>query len=188
MTWDLIDQYGFDPDIYNGTGGNNIAFQLVMDGMKLQNCNPGFVDGRDAILEADELANGGANRCLLWTAFARRGLGVNADQGSAFNRADQVEDFDIPSGDDCTLSTSSNEINNFRIFPNPSNGEINIQSVVSLGETNVSIFDMNGRKVFTQTVELGNLTTIDAGKLATGIYVVEIAGGNYTHTSKLIIK
>jgi hypothetical protein len=32
MTWDLIDQYGFDQDIYNGTGGNNIALQLVMDG------------------------------------------------------------------------------------------------------------------------------------------------------------
>jgi hypothetical protein len=52
MTWLLIDEYGFDPDLYNGTGGNNIAIQLVMDGMKLQNCSPGFVDGRDAILEA----------------------------------------------------------------------------------------------------------------------------------------
>ena len=31
MTWELIDEYGFDPDLYNGTGGNNIAMQLVMD-------------------------------------------------------------------------------------------------------------------------------------------------------------
>src|SRR5690606_29030037 len=34
LTWDLIDEHGFDPDIYNGTGGNNIALQLVVDGLK----------------------------------------------------------------------------------------------------------------------------------------------------------
>ena len=25
MTWYLIDEYGFDPDLYNGIGGNNIC-------------------------------------------------------------------------------------------------------------------------------------------------------------------
>ena len=45
--------------------------QLVLDGLKLQPCNPGFESGRDAILEADMLANGGANQCLIWEAFAR---------------------------------------------------------------------------------------------------------------------
>ena len=96
MTWLLIDEYGYDPDLYNGTGGNNIAIQLVMDGMKLQNCSPGFVDGRDAILEADELANDGVNRCLIWEAFANRGCGFSADQGNSFSRVDQVEAFDLP--------------------------------------------------------------------------------------------
>ena len=89
MTWDLINQYGFDPDLYNGTGGNNIAMQLVLDGLKLQPCNPGFESGRDAILEADMLANGGANQCLIWEAFARRGLGLSASQGSANSLNDQ---------------------------------------------------------------------------------------------------
>ncbi|NND89158.1 MAG: peptidase, partial [Flavobacteriaceae bacterium] len=88
LNWKLVDQYGFDPDVYTGTGGNNIAMQLVIDGLKLQNCNPGFVDGRDAILLADEIANGGANRCLIWTVFSRRGLGFSADQGSSSNRFD----------------------------------------------------------------------------------------------------
>ncbi|MEO0472428.1 MAG: M36 family metallopeptidase, partial [Bacteroidota bacterium] len=100
MLWDmtikLVNQYGFDPDFYNGTGGNNIAMQLVMDGMKLQPCNPGFVDGRDAILLADQINNGGANQCLIWDAFAARGLGASASQGSALNRFDQVENFNLP--------------------------------------------------------------------------------------------
>jgi hypothetical protein len=26
----LVDRYGFDPDLYAGTGGNNLAIQLVI--------------------------------------------------------------------------------------------------------------------------------------------------------------
>lgn len=96
MTWALIDEHGFDADLYNGTGGNNIALQLVMDGLKLQPCNPGFVDGRDAILEADLVNNGGANQCIIWEAFAARGLGDGADQGASSSVSDGTEDFELP--------------------------------------------------------------------------------------------
>lgn len=154
LTWDLIDQYGFDPDIKHGTGGNNIALQLVIDGLKLQPCSPGFVDGRDAILQADQLLYGGANRCLIWRAFARRGLGESASQGSSFSRSDGTEAFDVPAG--CELGVSDNDDvkNNFIVYPNPSNGELNIKSRFDVGEATISIFDMNGRKVFNQNIEL----------------------------------
>lgn len=111
MTWLLIDEYGWDPDIYNGTGGNNIALQLVIEGMKLQPCNPGFVDGRDAILLADQILYGGANQCLIWEAFSRRGLGVNADQGSTADVTDGVESYQTagPCAIDIT-KTSSDEL------------------------------------------------------------------------------
>jgi extracellular elastinolytic metalloproteinase len=96
MTWALIDRYGFDADMHNGTGGNNTALQLVVDGLKLQPCSPGFVDARDAILLADLNNNAGANQCLIWDAFAKRGLGYSADQGSSGSRSDGTEAFDIP--------------------------------------------------------------------------------------------
>lgn len=100
MLWDLtlafVDEYGYDPDVYHGTGGNNIFMQLVMDGLMLQPCNPGFVDGRDAILLADQINNGGANQCLIWEKFANRGLGLSASQGSVNSRVDQIEAFDVP--------------------------------------------------------------------------------------------
>ena len=50
--WNLVDEHGFNADIYAAwtTGGNNLALQLVMDGLKFQACSPGFVDGRNAIL------------------------------------------------------------------------------------------------------------------------------------------
>lgn len=98
MLWDLYwamsDEHGWDPDPFNGTGGNNMAIQLVMDGMKLTTCSPGFVDARDAILAADEANYGGANQCLIWKVFARRGLGFNASQGSTNSNSDGVESFD----------------------------------------------------------------------------------------------
>ncbi|MBJ6117999.1 T9SS-dependent M36 family metallopeptidase [Pontibacter sp. BT310] len=96
MTWNLIEQYGYDPDIYNGKGGNNIALQLVIDGLKLQPCSPGFIDARDAILAADRINNGGTNQCYIWAAFAKRGLGYSAQQGSNDDLTDGVEAFDMP--------------------------------------------------------------------------------------------
>lgn len=94
MYWAFVDVYGFDQDLMNGSGGNNMAVQLVMDGMKYQVCNPGFVDGRDAILLADEVLYNGANQCLIWEVFARRGLGYYADQGSSNNAADGTESYE----------------------------------------------------------------------------------------------
>ena len=96
LYWLMVDKYGFDSDIYNGTGGNNKAIQLVIDGLKLQPCQPGFVDGRDAILAADQADFGGANQCLIWEAFAKRGLGLSASQGDSNNINDGKEAYDKP--------------------------------------------------------------------------------------------
>lgn len=96
LTWSFIDVYGFDPDLYNGSGGNNMMMQLVLDAMKLQPCSPGFVDARDAILAADMINNNGTHQKMIWEAFARRGLGFSADQGSSNNICDGIEAFDLP--------------------------------------------------------------------------------------------
>lgn len=186
LTWDLIDVYGFDPDIYEGSGGNNIALQLVVDALKLQSCSPGFVNGRDAILLADLLANNGDNRCLIWRAFARRGLGLSASQGSSHNRFDQIEAFDVP--EDCLLGTHGSSLNNFMIYPNPTQGDVYIVSREDRGQSTVSIYDINGRMVFNQDVMMNGTVNIQAGSLRTGIYIIEIKGENYTHNAKLIIR
>lgn len=96
LYWKLTNEYGWDEDLYYGTGGNNLAIRLVFEGMKNQPCQPGFVDGRDAILKADSILYGGANQCLIWKVFGRRGVGLSASQGSSNNAGDQVEAFDIP--------------------------------------------------------------------------------------------
>ena len=94
--WDLIEVHGFNPNVYDDwtTGGNNLAIQLVMDGMKFQPCEPGFADARDAILVADQALTDGANQCLIWRGFAKRGLGFSAQQNNPASKADGVEGYD----------------------------------------------------------------------------------------------
>ena len=96
MYWALVEKYGFDTDLVYGTGGNNIAVDLVTTGMKLTGCNPSFEDGRDAILFVDEEMYDGENEELIWTAFAKRGLGWSADSGDANNTSDGTEGYDLP--------------------------------------------------------------------------------------------
>ncbi|GAA4276211.1 M36 family metallopeptidase [Aquimarina mytili] len=99
MTWLLIDQEGFDPDFYNGTGGNNIALALVTEGLKNTANNPGFVSGRDGILQADQDLYNGAYRCLIWKAFAERGVGQDANEnnnGGSNGQTDQTVSFVNP--------------------------------------------------------------------------------------------
>ncbi len=133
VTWALVDQYGFDTDFYNGTGGNNMAIALVTEGMKLQPCNPGFVDGRDAILAADVALYGGANQCLIWEAFAKRGLGFSAIQGSPFSRSDGTEAFDIPGATELSCPPDMN---------------LDCGEIIPQGATNQNEFIAQGGSVF----------------------------------------
>lgn len=59
--------------------GNTLALQLIINGMKLQPCRPSFFDARDAIILADKELTGGENACIIWKAFAERGLGADAE-------------------------------------------------------------------------------------------------------------
>jgi|LSQX01.1.fsa_nt_gb archaellum component FlaF (FlaF/FlaG flagellin family) len=188
MTWAFIDEYGYDPDIYEGNGGNNMALQLVMDGMKLQPCSPGFVDGRDAILDADLLANGGANKCLIWNAFAARGLGLSADQGSTNSRSDGIEAFDVPTECKLGVGAEDNIRNKFVVYPNPAQGEVHISTRFDVMDASVSIYDMNGRKMLQTNIQLQGENTINTSSLAPGIYLMNIEGGGLSQTTKLIVQ
>ncbi|KAJ7252047.1 Fungalysin metallopeptidase-domain-containing protein [Mycena rebaudengoi] len=61
-----------------GTQGNVVFLHLFLDALALQPCNPTFLTARDAWIQADANRFAGANRCVLWRAFASRGLGTNA--------------------------------------------------------------------------------------------------------------
>ena len=167
--WNLVDEYGYNADLYQDwtTGGNNLAMQLLMDGMKLQPCSPGMVDGRDAILVADMALTGGANQCAIWEGFAKRGLGYSADQGSSSDRTDGTEAFDLPlscslvnvqptSQDICVGDTAAYNVALSSLFTNPpvtlsSSGEP-MTSTVAFSPNPVPTVPMSATMLITTSV------------------------------------
>ena len=97
MYWLMINKYGYDPNIYSGTGGNNKSYATGyrwIENASLQS-RVSWIHS-DAILKADTVDNAAANSCLIWSAFARRGMGFSAVQGSSANTNDQTAAFDLP--------------------------------------------------------------------------------------------
>ena len=186
---DMIDAYGFDKDIYNGKGGNNKALQLVMMGLKLQPCSPGFVDARNAIIAADSILYGKANYELLWKAFARRGLGASADQKSSNSRSDGVQAFDLPRS---LWKTSTQELlntNDVNIYPNPSKGVFNIDFLTNVQINQIEAFDITGKLLSTQTINKDAKTcSIDLSNHTTGVYLLKLKSEFGTLVHKVIVE
>ncbi|CZS99711.1 hypothetical protein WAI453_002365 [Rhynchosporium graminicola] len=98
--WNLVEKYGITTarkPTFSGlvpTDGRFLAMKLVLDGMKLQPCSPTFLTARNAIIDADLALTKGANKCLLWKGFAKRGLGSGATQSGST----RTESYTLPSG------------------------------------------------------------------------------------------
>jgi len=196
MLWDLhwqyVAKYGYASDVMSGTtNGSSRVLQLVTDALKLQVCNPTFIDGRDAILAAELATTGGADKCMIWRTFAKRGLGVNASAGSKTNINDQVEDLTVPA--ECVLATDevkSVKDNSISIYPNPARNEffINFPSK-TLGKVSVEIYDMSGKLVSSEDkVSPEAKKSISTEKLTTGTYIVKVKGIGIDAASKVIVK
>jgi hypothetical protein len=159
-----------------GSAGNNKAIELVMAGMKLQKCNPGFVDGRDAILQADTLLNGGANGDLIWSVFARRGLGLSASQGSANSTSDGIQAFDVPSSTAGTQSLS----NAIAIaYPIPTSDELVVEATSVKTLESIIVTDASGRNAqVTVKSRTEDACLLDVHALNPGIYFIQVTSSN----------
>jgi extracellular elastinolytic metalloproteinase len=184
--WDMIDKYGFDADWYNGKGGNNKTMQLVMDGLKLQPCIPGFIDARNAIIKADSINNGGANKDLLWKAFARRGLGFLAIQGSSASRTDGTENYSLPP---VVGLNSITENENFRMYPNPAKTEITIDVFNGASVVGIEIFDLSGKLVQHNSALNTKLPSANfaLNQHQSGYYLIKIISSEGIAYKKLLI-
>lgn len=199
LAWNYIDKYGYDPNIYNGTGGNNKVMRLVLDAMKLTPANPSLIQCRNAIIQADQNTTNGQNYCLIWSTFARRGMGVNASSGGNSGVAgvqDQVADFTEPipgttpaTGSNCTLGVDQFQNQNaIRVYPNPTRGQLNIAVNNYSGKLSIQVYDLNGRRVYAQEVNDFNAeSAINLNSLQTGMYLVKVNGENLNYTQKVIL-
>ncbi len=79
-----------------GFAANENLLQLVIEGMKLDPGTPDFLEARDAILQADMVANGSIDYPYLWPAFANRGCGWNAVSPGGDTSTGIRESYDLP--------------------------------------------------------------------------------------------
>ncbi len=198
MTWGLINYHGFDDDFYNGSGGNNIALNLVTEALKLQGCSPGFIDGRDAILAADAALYNGANYCIIWKAFARRGLGVSANQGNPDNHTDGTEAFNRPYAcrNEVRLDNSNQEEiagNQLTNFPNPFTKSTMItytleeDAVVNLQVTDIAGRLLHNLVVDEQQIKGTHQVEFKVGALPAGLYLYTLKTGDQQITKQMAI-
>ena len=193
MTWELIGAHGYDPDFYNadGTAGNQIAMNLVTTGLKLTPCSPGFVDGRDAILAADTQLYGGVHHQLIWRAFARRGLGQGASQGSPGSVNDGLASFVEP-----TVATETrpdgSAVSLLVTGANPFRAETRLALSLDRAQAvRVDVVDLLGRAVATlhdgpMTAET-HVMTVAGASLAPGVYVVRATGEDFALTERITL-
>lgn len=193
VTWDLIDALGFSPDLTDGDGtaGNQIALRLITEGLKRQPCAPGFVDGRDAILTADATLYGGAHADLLWAAFARRGLGFSADQGSSNATTDNTEAFDFPP----TTAGEPEAVTQDLVFesvPNPTSGAATVTYVLDRsGPARLAVYDVRGRELAVVAAgprPAGRHTAhVDTRGWPPGTYVLRLETGSAVQTRLMTV-
>lgn len=179
LYWNMVDLYGFDDDLFTGEGGNNKTMQLVLDGLKLQECNPTFIDARDAIIAADVANFDGIHECLIWETFARRGLGVDAEAGG-------VESFDIP--DACRLELKITKTANQEVLAgNVLAYTIDVRNDSPELQTNVVVMDELplGVELIMATVSCSNFS-LDNNILTINLGNIE-AGGSMICTYNVLV-
>ena len=191
LHWEYVEKYGYASDVTaNSNSGSARVLQLVTDALKLQACNPSFIDGRNAILAADVAQTNGADKCMIWRTFAKRGLGLNASAGLKNNINDQVQDFTIPQ--DCMLSTSESEMNKnnkISVYPNPAKNEFFIEFPRNiLGSVDIEIYDMSGKLILNESkISPSSRKSISTDKLLNGTYMVKVNGLGIETSTKLIV-
>ena len=90
------------------------------------------------------------------------------------------------------LALDENSFENFALWPNPSNGSINLAlTPFSNGEIEVSLYDIRGSLVYNKGFETnGSLfeKALTFNGLNTGIYFIKVSNNGISKTTKLIIK
>ncbi len=90
---------------------------------------------------------------------------------------------------DTSLGTEDFQRNGLILYPNPAQHSVTLQNTSLLNLTQLSVFDMMGKKVLHKNMNTAESTEISIAQLSSGLYVVSVeeANGN-TFTSKLMVK
>ena len=84
-----------------------------------------------------------------------------------------------------SLLTKDNEIQNLKMFPNPTSLGYVTLSNKSNTKMSVEIFDLSGKQILNKTT---NDNKLDVSDLKTGIYIIKVFQHNASTTKKLVVQ
>ncbi len=120
-------------------------------------------------------------------------IGIETTQARIMVRASDNIFYNINGGNFTitqALGLSKEVINNLAIYPNPTTGVFTIQfSTSEIANTQISLYDVSGRLVATQTFEVNSTTfsqTLHYSNLDSGMYFVKIKTGDIEVSKQLI--
>jgi hypothetical protein len=105
---------------------------------------------------------------------------------------DNINLYEGGPSDDLILGISEESVSEFLIFPNPTEGELNIQFAQSQASpVSVVIQELSGKVIFDRALESQagtNIVVIDANGFASGMYLISLIEGSSTVTKRVVIK
>jgi hypothetical protein len=127
------------------TVGNQRMLQLTTDAMKLDPANPTYLQGRDALIAADQMSYGGADVADIWAGFAARGMGKSAIVASSSSQT-VTEAFDVPDTVPPSINCPANIVTaalpgqtsanvNFNVTASDNSGSVNVTSTPASGSS-----------------------------------------------------
>jgi len=75
-----------------------------------------------------------------------------------------------------------------KIFPNPSNGKVNVEINKNYSEANISVLDLSGKIIYNETLSKNNSKEIDLSSYAKGMYIIQLDVDNEKIVTKVIIE
>lgn len=138
----------------------------------------------------DGVDNDGSNASLPNFNCATWGFDCGDIQGSPSADPYGVCAGNMPPLDGCIIGVEELQSGSYTLYPNPTNGLVNVASARTTGLIQVRIFDTAGRIVFTTNAASlgGGIWTFDASVLASGSYTVELKGQNDLQHLPLLIQ
>jgi len=190
VSWEILGTTA-DPDWFNGDGvpgGNDcqncVGAQWYGEGEDPSTHSAGGINAEMKLYKhtlSDFDSTGSAEENMLFR-FAY------ITDPSVFEEGVIIDNFVIKG--DATLSTPDNKFEGLKLYPNPTNDVITIESSTSLEGAQISLIDMTGRILNNISVNSAgaNKKTISLKQFATGVYLLNIDNGTRKSTMRIVKK
>ncbi|MBK6966329.1 MAG: T9SS type A sorting domain-containing protein [Bacteroidales bacterium] len=118
-------------------------------------------------------------------------LPLNVNNGTVNGQDIALSELPLSGLNDACEPTFVNDFsgnNQFRVFPNPSNGTFLIESLGNLkGHVEVKVYSSQGKSVFSRSFDEILGSQVDIKGIEPGIYIIRLTGSDGAYFSKLII-